>query len=53
MSKTSALNKIDKELGIDSGSGSADYEALKQAMANWFDGRDLEQFAVFLEDENS
>jgi len=53
MSKTTALNKIDKELGIYPGSGSADYEALKQAMYNWFDGSDLEQFADFLEDENS
>jgi len=53
MSKTTALDKIDKELGIYPGSGSVDYEALKRAMNNWFDVSDLEEFADFLENENS
>ena len=54
MSKLSSLTIIDEELGVDPHvGGSSEYEALKIAMTNWFDKRDLEQFAEFLQDENN
>jgi hypothetical protein len=52
MSVQSALKIIDKELGVD-GDGSPEYEALKTALGNWFNSNELDQFANFLQDENS
>ena len=51
MTKATALETIDKELGVD-GNGSTEYEELKRAMFNWFNSNELEQFAEFIEDEN-
>ena len=51
MSKQKAIDKIDRALGVFD-KGSHEYERLKNAMFNWFDARELEEFADFVKDEN-